>query len=397
MIRSRLACFKHMTYAVLVLGLVIVVLEIGMRWRSGSSGTSMGEADSSSQLLTKCWLVHHRMKPLQSIEAQNPDTGETVKLSTNSFGLRGSEIAIPKPANVFRILCLGDESTLAMEVPKSQTFCAQLESQLAGKTSRRVEVINGGVPGYSPLLSYLLLKHSLLSLQPDLVVLNFDMTDVADDHRYRRYTQIDQSGRPLACRHPDVNGEKVAKRKKRDRFLLVTWARHKLGRMSTDADHQLDGNDIDSSTGRYAWLKDRPPNWSLYLRQCFSVIADLDRLTHKVGARFMVVACPAPWQVSAKATNSPAVRERVGVPLNVVYKNPAPLNGLQTFLEQRGISFLNPVESFRQVPNSDRLFFQNAPRFSAAGHELYAREISQAVLPLLRAGRSAAFSSGSGH
>jgi hypothetical protein len=75
----------------------------------------------------------------------------------------------------------------------------QVEAMLdAARCRPRVEVINGGVSSYSPILEYLFLEHVGLSLDPDLVVLNFDMTDVHDDVVRTGLAQLDAGGLPRA-------------------------------------------------------------------------------------------------------------------------------------------------------------------------------------------------------
>lgn len=367
----------------LSLGLMLVALEIGLRWSDSQTGHITGENHGSPQLLTKCWLAHHRMKPLQNIATVHPDSGEPVSFGTNSVGLRGKEVAVPKPPGVYRVVCLGDESTLAGEVNESETFCAQLRQHLQKRTRSRVEVINAGVPEYCPLLSYLFFKHALISFQPDLIVLNFDMTDVADDYRYRRQIQMDATGEPLACRHPDLNSGGSRTHRRRDRFLLVTWARKKLGGISTDRETQQDTLEIDSPRGRYAWLKDHPPDWSVYIRQAFAPLESLNTLSTKIGAKLVVAACPAPWQVSATASNSAEVRESAGVAQGAFYQSTAPNEKLRRFLQAHQIPFCDPLQAFRGVKQADRLFLQNAPRFSRHGHDLYARELARSIDPLL--------------
>lgn len=383
MIRLRLGCLKHIACATLSLGLILVALEIALRWSDSQSGHITGENRGSPQLLTKCWLAHHRMKPLQTVSTQQPDSGEPVSFSTNSIGLRGPEIVVPKPPGVFRIVCLGDETTLASEVNESQTFCQALQRHLQKNTPTQVEVVNAGVPGYCPLLSFLFFKHALMSLQPDIVVMNFDMTDVADDYGYRRHTQMDDAANPLACRHPDLNSGKSRKKRRRDRFLLMTWGRKKLGGISTEREDQKDTLQIDSPRGRYAWLKDRPPDWSVYINQALEPLENLDALTSKLGATLVVAACPAPWQVSATASNSDEVRSAAGVAKSEFYRSAAPFLRLERFANDHRIRFCNPLSAFRGAKLPERLYLQNAPRYSRFGHELHARELSRSILPLL--------------
>ncbi|MEK7251480.1 MAG: hypothetical protein AAB209_13775, partial [Bacteroidota bacterium] len=64
----------------------------------------------------------------------------------------------------------------------NETFSKRLEEKLQSQQgAMKFEVINAGVGSYSPLLEYLYLKHYELQFNPDLVILNFDLSDVYDD------------------------------------------------------------------------------------------------------------------------------------------------------------------------------------------------------------------------
>jgi hypothetical protein len=104
----------------------------------------------------------------------------------NSHGCRdGREPQIPKPVGLRRILVMGDSFTEGLY--EEDTAAAELQRRLDRiPASERHEVINCGSVSYSPLIHFLRLKHDLLQLAPDVVVLNIDLTDVYDDYeRYR--------------------------------------------------------------------------------------------------------------------------------------------------------------------------------------------------------------------
>ena len=113
---------------------------------------------------------------------------------------------------MYRILCLGDESTLAAQTRAKDTFCGRLAEMLAAKSPVQIEVVNAGCPEYGPLLSFLRLRHALLVLAPDLVVYNFDMSDIVDDHRCRRSARVNGT---LPCIAPIRNWSGSAARKRR--------------------------------------------------------------------------------------------------------------------------------------------------------------------------------------
>ncbi len=138
-------------------------------------------------------ILHHRLLPNVSTRVRG------VELTTNSLGLRDREIEPGKPAGVFRILMLGDSFTEGGGLTLEQTVPKQVEAMLdAARCRPGVEVINGGVSSYSPILEYLFLEHVGLALDPNLVVLNFDMTDVHDDVVRTGLARLDAKGLPLA-------------------------------------------------------------------------------------------------------------------------------------------------------------------------------------------------------
>ena len=203
---------------------------------------------------------------------QSPTNGATpgVTVRINSLGLRGDEVIVPKPPGVYRIVCLGDERTLATDVPEEETFVAQLEALLQNYTRQRVEVINAGVPGFCPLLSYLQVKHQLAVLQADVFVVNFDMSDVADDYHYRRLTAMSPEGIPLNCTHPKLlPAPDTGASPDCEMLLLLQWGKRTATELVADNIGDGEADNISVATGRYSWLKDDPPDWSKYIEQSF--------------------------------------------------------------------------------------------------------------------------------
>jgi lysophospholipase L1-like esterase len=101
------------------------------------------------------------------------------KATINSLGLRGAEPAIPKPAGVFRILAIGDSLTFGWGVNDAETFCALVEAGLnRDQRTQHVEVVNGGVSGYTTRQERTLLSIFGPQLQPDLVLVGFYWNDL---------------------------------------------------------------------------------------------------------------------------------------------------------------------------------------------------------------------------
>jgi len=105
-------------------------------------------------------------------------------LQTNSLGLRGPEVATPKPADTFRVLMLGDSVTFGWGVDDEVTFARRLQTTWnKGMPKTRLEVVNTGLPKYDTNQAAAMLRKIGLALQPDLVVLTYVTNDLTEPTR----------------------------------------------------------------------------------------------------------------------------------------------------------------------------------------------------------------------
>ncbi len=97
----------------------------------------------------------------------------------NSLGLRGVEPEVPKPADVFRILILGDSIGAGKDA-----FAPLLGRRLSASARKpRIEVFDASVPGYTIVQKRQYAERVLAKLQPDLVLLAYSLDDNMDRHR----------------------------------------------------------------------------------------------------------------------------------------------------------------------------------------------------------------------
>ena len=373
MIRRLCRFLKPILLAVLTLAVLPCVVEFWLRWQEYRIGRPILSGDPKNDLVAPSWLTHLQLKPSRQVRLKDPDTGEVFDTQTNSFGLRGVEPAIPKPHDTIRIVVLGDETILGLEVADAETFAARLQEHLTTAWRRPVEVINAAVPGDCPLISALRLRHELAALHPDLVICHFDMSDVADDYSLRRLTVLGRNDEPLACPHPQLEkpvrgvGEQVG-----DHFLVARLAERSLANFWRSKRPEQPTDDIDSPFAKYAWLMDNPPDWSEHIQQAFASLADVNKAASLSSSRLLIMTCPTPWQVSAKASSGRGVRESCGVADGDVYQSELPFRLLADFVKQRGMVMCDSSRAFREASNAEQLFATNAPRLSAAGHDFYA-------------------------
>lgn len=165
---------RRLVYAALAIGLSLGALELGLGFYFANYGT---KEDRIRYLYS-----YDELRAAESNFIPLPYVGFGLTPSVNdynSLGFRGPEIAVPKPAGVFRIVALGSSVTYGNGLYVDDTYPAQLQKILRddyGYTN--VEVINAGVPGYTTWEYLAAFEFRLLALQPDLVIVYESTNDI---------------------------------------------------------------------------------------------------------------------------------------------------------------------------------------------------------------------------
>lgn len=116
-----------------------------------------------------------KFKPNQTLDAH----GVYLKpVHINSRGFRGPDFQEQKPANTLRIVCIGDSTTFGWSVGDDQTYAAKLSEILEPLcATKKVEVLNLGVTGYTSLQGRELMIRQVKKMRPDMVVFAFGPND----------------------------------------------------------------------------------------------------------------------------------------------------------------------------------------------------------------------------
>jgi len=108
-----------------------------------------------------------------------------VMVDYNAEGYRGPVMPYDKPADVYRILFIGDSYIEAREVDYEKTIYAQLGDLLKNAHTadgKRIEVMGVGATGWGTLQAYLYYHNEGYKYHPDLVINPFIINDVADNN-----------------------------------------------------------------------------------------------------------------------------------------------------------------------------------------------------------------------
>jgi hypothetical protein len=124
---------------------------------------------------------------------------------------------------------MGDSFTFGVGAEEDETIPRLMERYL-NDSGARVEVINAGFGGYSPLLHYLRMKDEYLALKPDLVLYLFGFSDLVDDWRAERHLVYDKAGNIVRCDATYLDGKKDWWAELRSHSVLCSFIHRKLVR-----------------------------------------------------------------------------------------------------------------------------------------------------------------------
>ena len=371
--------------AVCLLAFVCCAVEIGLRIDrfysavNSQPAVATGDLPLEDQLVAPSTTTWVELLPNAKANLKSPDSGEPIEFKTNSFGARGPELSVFKGQGVLRVLCLGDETTLAPELPAADAYPARLEEFLKAAIGAKVEVINAGVPGSCPRIAALQLRHRLLALQPDLVVLHFDMSDVAEDAAVRRFVSLDRDGNPTLATHPATRKACQIKRPRLcDEFLVVQQSLQQFAKL-WDREMPSTGESVIDRKQRYRWTADDSPNLDAEIESALAPLLSIRKQCDAMGVKFLVSAIPKPWQVSAKASNTASARASNGIPKDACWTSPAPFKRLVAACQAAEVRSVVPLDLFLQTPKPEQLYLRKSPGLSALGHELYARALAESI------------------
>ncbi len=374
MIPRLVKSIKPLLLAIVLMIVGVTAAEFWLRLALASPKPGSGAGEGLRAYIEFSDRLHHRLTRSAEWVETNPDTSESISVRTNSLGLRSDEVVVPKPANTFRILCLGGDAVAGLVTASQDLFSSRLEQLLLDRSDLQIEVINAGVPKYCPLLSYLQVKHELLALQPDLLVLSMEMDDIAEDYRYRRFTENGADRLPTSCPYPLLVDQSSNDEDSGIESLQVfKWCRRRL-QNSWEYHVTLEENrEIGSPLADYAWIRDDPPDWSIHIRQALSALDQLKMLANANSCQLIVAVVPAPWQISATASNGGQARQNVGVADNAHFTSRAPFRIISEYAIKHGIAYCDASQFILESAHRDKLYLKNAAELSQVGHDLYAR------------------------
>lgn len=165
---------KAIAPLIVIFVLTVLVLEITIRVYFSTAGTreekamylwSREEIEEQDDLVQPVPYVNYIASP------QHPEH--------NMLGYRGPDIAIPKPDGIFRIVALGGSTTYSTGTTPEESYPAFLQQILQDEYGyTNVEVINGGMTGYTSWENLANFAFRVLELEPDMIIIYAAVNDV---------------------------------------------------------------------------------------------------------------------------------------------------------------------------------------------------------------------------
>jgi hypothetical protein len=212
-----------------------------------------------------------------------------IPVHIDSRGFRTQEFTIPKPANTFRILNIGDSVAFGWDVHQEETYGKQLERLLnQSDPSKHYEVINAGIPGWNPEDERNFLSGEGLQYQPDLVIL--DLTIVNDIYGKSLTSTMSAGWSLFSWLRDNTYGWP----------FLTTQLRFLLSRQR--GPEAIPVLNPPKNASAYFPLDENSPVWD----QVWSYIAEMNQVCKSHNVNFLIVAFPTAFQLnSANHPNTP--------------------------------------------------------------------------------------------
>ncbi len=347
---------------------------------------SMGQVDAR---------YHHSLKINNTYHLISSIPGEyNVLAHTNRYGFRGRDFDIEKSRGLKRIFLVGDSFTFGVGCQDEETVAVLLQNLLSSK-NQSFEIINAGIPSYSPLTHYIKLRDDIPKFKPDLVVMLLDFSDLRDDWDVEKNLIYDQAGKIVGANPYYENGrfhfwnflrtksilckylhDKIVRTFRKIRQLgLVNYIRIRVEGKRAKAVIAYQSGDTIEYDGR---LFMRGETKADEIRKHFArtakyILMNRD-LAQANGAQFVLVMYPYGIYVGADQWNEGRIFW--GFEKNKVYTDYFAFDLVRKFAASNQIPFVNLLDDF--IQNRDkRLFFPYDGHFTPEGNRVAAEGLAK--------------------
>jgi len=294
----------------------------------------------------------------------------------NNLGMRGQDATLAKPANTFRILMLGDSFTMGKGVHDDETWSVLTERALNEKAAAcggpHIQVLNGGVDSYAPILSLIELRE-LRGTTPDVVVEDLDVTDLAQEQAYRHMGSFAADGMPLRVHAVTMTNPSLTDRVRTwidkhlvfTRFIFVSidkmfhYGNVDVGtRVITLADPEIVNYTLAGDT------VDRRHEWA----DIFDSIDRMKKLSDTLHAAFVLSIYPWPHQYS----DTSWIPGRYEFMAKNARPSEVSVKTIETLAAKDSIELFTAFPAFRAYHGNRDLYYKQDMHWTSAGARVMA-------------------------
>lgn len=306
----------------------------------------------------------------------NPDSG-----LTNQFGFNDQDYPLQKTQGTFRILVVGDSFSWAGG--REGNYTALLERWLENYYGEhKIDVINAGYPMTHTGEQLAMLKKYGLQYNPDLVILGFfvgnDFID-ADPDRKRivvndLYIDISKNKEHSLLGYPLIPQSRLLLfiRQKYRIYMELRRAerearsqRGQQGTFSEETFMNIERTRLEFFNSRYSHKGRFQPNINYILQS----ISEMDALLESRNIKYVVAIYPDEFQINESLLKTILEKYRLrkeDYDLNLAN------NSLKSFLEPKGIPFIDFSDRFRMEGKKQDLYLLRNTHWNSAGNQLAA-------------------------
>lgn len=318
--------------------------------------------------------------------SSNAGAFRNVDIRLNKLGLRGDEVVIPKPKDVYRILFIGDSFTFGWGVEENETFSKVAGNVLNDKNpAKKIEIVNAGMPASGPGYSYLYLKKEGLNLQPDLVVMElYPYTDIVYDLHQNTMTDANHDGLPekLSSSATYINGDGeitpkyfpvYSKLPILNQFSLLRYLLREYDKI-TIADLMRRENNLLTPLCLYKAGCHELDKEKETARKLFR---EAKAMTEKTGAKFLAVVIPAEFSLYETDVKKYPFAGAL-LPEERGYASKL----FDAFLHTDGIDHLILYDVFKNYGN-EQTYFKNDDHWNARGHQIAGEDVAGKIIEMM--------------
>jgi hypothetical protein len=318
----------------------------------------------------------------------------------NSSGFRNNFDFAPKQPGTYRIVLLGSSAVQGGGVKEEDTIASLLPAQLSAKTGRRVEIYNEAIEGWGGTPRNIASRFSkALSVQPDLVLWILTLWDVRNSAGMSPHDELllpdetrlypDKPASPSGAtaappRAAGIPAWPVRMINSARKAAADAWhgsrSRIMLSHFQVEYESQrqfVESQDLGHQDTEY--LSAQPNEKRLkHLRELDSYVAEIQRQASAAGVPVVAVYWPSATQAAVICLG--------GWPGADPWSFD---NELRAVFENRGVTYVDILPDYRNVPDpqSDYFPYDGHPnaKGDAAVSAMLARGLTSGAVPALRA------------